>query len=265
MKKIIVLVAIICISVNSFAQDKPKSKREERREKRKERVDALVKQEEEGVIVNKKHFVGGLKLTTDGFGFFVEKGLAQSINRSMLFQLDISERKDQKEAKQFSRNGVGPFIYGKVNYFYPVKLGVQEQFLLGNKGNKNGVSLTANIGGGISLGMLRPYLLGFDSAGIISFKGPGITPKDTSDFLDADKYSSAPRLGTGFNKIKVVPGAYLKAGLRFDYGKYNEAVSAIEVGVSAEFYSKKITQVLYQKERNFYFTAYITIIGGKRK
>ncbi len=264
MKKIIFLITIFSISLTINAQEKGKSKREERREKRKEKVDALVKQEEEGVIVNKKHFVAGAKLTTDGYGFFVEKGLAQTIRRTLLFQLDISERKSPKEAKQFSLRGVGPYIYGKVNYFYPVKLGLQQQILLGNKGNKNGVSVTANIGGGLSLGLLRPYLLGFDSVGTTVFKGPGNTVSDTMKFLGQD-IISGPSLGTGFNKLKVAPGAYLKTGLRFDYGKYNEVVSAIEVGVTAEFYTKKITQMLYTKEQNFYFSAYVTLIGGKRK
>ena len=84
----------------------------------------------------------------------------------MLFQLDISERKHPKEEKQFSQSSnAGPFIYGKINYFYPVKLGVQQQFLLGNKGNKNGVSVSGNAGGGISIGLLRPYLLGYNIGG----------------------------------------------------------------------------------------------------
>jgi hypothetical protein len=264
MKKIIFLITIISFSTFSFAQDSKKSKREDRREKRKEKVNALVKQEEEGVIVNKKHFLGGLKFTTDGYGFFVEKGLAQSIRRSLLFQLDIAERKDPKESKQFSTKGVGPYVYGKVNYFYPVKLGVQQQYLLGNKGNKNGVSVSVNFGGGISLGLLRPYTLGYDSAGTQIFRGLGTTLKDTNRFL-LEEPISGPSLGRGFNKLKLNPGVYAKAGLRFDYGKYNEVVSAIEVGISAEYYSKKVAQMAFTKNKNFFFSAYITLIAGKRK
>jgi hypothetical protein len=44
-------------------------------------------------------------------------------------------------------------------YFYPLKLGVQQQILLGNKTNRNGISVTANFGGGISLAFLRTYNL----------------------------------------------------------------------------------------------------------
>jgi hypothetical protein len=36
---------------------------------------------------------------------------------------------------------------------------MQQQFLFGNKTNRNGVSVTGNFGGGISLALLRPYNL----------------------------------------------------------------------------------------------------------
>jgi hypothetical protein len=265
MKKIIFSLVVLSLSMGAFAQQKAKSSKEERREKRKERVNAMMKLEEEGVITNKKHFLGGVKLMTDGYGGFLEKGIAQSVKRSILFQLDISERKHPKEQKQLNRqNGAGPYVYGKINFFYPVKLGVQEQFLLGNKGNKNGVSVTANVGGGISLGLLRPYLLGYDSAGTQIFRGLTSNKNDSLRFINDDPISG-PSLGTGFNKLKVTPGAYAKAALRFDYGKYNEVVSGLEVGVSAEFYSKKIPQMIFSKENNFFFMAYVALIFGKRK
>ena len=262
MKKIVFALLILVFNVNTFAQ---KSKREERREKRKEKVTALVKQEEEGVIVNKKHFVSAIKLTNDGYGGFVEKGLAQSINKTLLFQLEITERFHPKELKQFNLVGVGPYKYGKTNFMYPIKLGVQEQINLGNKGNKNGVSVTANFGGGLSLGLLRPYLLGFDTLinGVREVKYLSYG-EDSVKFLNGSNVAG-PGFGRGFNMIKVNPGIYLKAALRFDYGAYNEQVSAIEVGLTTEFYSKKIQQVAKNKEQNFYFGAYIALLFGKRK
>jgi hypothetical protein len=265
MKKIFFLLAIITVSIHAFAQDKTKTRREEKREKRKERIDALIKQEEEGVIVNRKHFVYAIKLNSDGYGGFLEKGIAQSIKTAILYQLEISERKHPKEVKQFNvSNGAGPYVYGKRNFFYPVKLGAQYQLLLGNKGNKNGVSVTANAGGGITLGLLRPYLLGFDSLGTQIFRGYNNNAFDSARFLEA-RNISGPNFGTGFNKLKVTPGAYLKAGVRFDYGKYNEVVSAIEAGVTVEFYTKKIPQMVLYKENNFFFSAYVAILFGKRK
>ena len=67
------------------------------------------------------------------------------------------------------------------------------------------------------------------------------------------------------NHLKMTPGLYLKPALRFDYGRYNDLVSAIEVGVTGEFYSKKVPQMLYNKQKQFFFTAYFAVLFGKRK
>ena len=56
-----------------------------------------------------------------------------------------------------------------------------------------------------------------------------------------------------------------KPALRFDYGKYNEVVNAIEVGITTEFYSKPIQQMIYQKNERFFFSGFVAIIFGRRK
>ena len=211
-----------------------------------------------------------MKLVTDGYGVFFEMARAQSVKKALLFQLEIGERKHPKETKLQKGdiyNISNPFIYGKVNYFYPVKLGVQKQFLFGNKGNKNGVGITGNAGGGISLALLRPYMLDLqDNDGSGNHKFRKYDPNDTSlAFFDFSRILGGPSIGTGWNKLTLTPGLYLKAAARFDFGKYNEMVNALEVGVTGEFYSKKIPQMAFNKERKFFFSAYVSLMFGKRK
>lgn len=263
MKKLFLI--LICSSTVSilFAQETPPQKKT-KREARNERINAMSKMEEEGVITYSKHTVFGGKLTSDGYGAFLEIGRARSVKNAMLFQLEITERKHVKEEKQqFNFSSTSPIIFGKINYFYPVKLGVQMQYLLGNKGNKNGVSVTGNLGGGVSLGLLRPYLIEVDDQG--ERVKVGYESSDSSLFLDQTRYISGPGIGTGWNKLKVTPGLYVKPAIRFDYGKYNEMVSAIEVGVTAEFYSKKIPQMIYNEPKQFFFSAYMALVFGRRK
>jgi hypothetical protein len=154
MRKIILLIFIISVSFGASAQ----KSRKQRQAEKKARINNMIKEEEEGVITYKKSFLFGAKLISDGYGVFFELGRASSIKKSTLYQLEISERKAIKEDKQSNPflNSV-LFIFGKENFVYPVKLGIQQQMLLGNKSNKNGVSVTANYGGGISLSLLRPY------------------------------------------------------------------------------------------------------------
>lgn len=262
MKKIL-LIAMVSFFATALVAQNTKTAKQTKKEERRKRINALIKQEEEGVITYKKHSVLGLKLTTDGYGGFFEIGKAQSVKKSLLFQLDITERKHAKETKQSNPFApTAPLIYGKQNFFYPVKLGVQQQILFGNKGNKNGVSITGNFGGGFIIGLLRPYMLEVDKAGqkvFVQYDSP-----DSLLFINGPIYGG-PNFGTGWNKLKIAPGAYVKPSVRFDYGRYNEIVSAIEVGMSAEFYGKKIPQLIRTKQNNFFFTGYVALIFGKRK
>jgi len=262
MKKLLFLLTILSFSLSGFAQERENGKKAKKEEKRK-RIDALIKQEEEGVIAYKKQTAYGVKLTSDGYGFFFEVGRAKSVKKMMLYQIEIGERKHQKEEKQSNPNAPSsPLIYGKLNYFYPVKLGVQQQILLGNKSNKNGVSVSANLGGGLAIGLLRPYEVEVDKNGsrtFVRYDSP-----DSTLFINGPYYGG-PNFGTGWNHLKVTPGVYVKPAVRFDYGKLNELVSAIEVGVTGEFYSKKIPQMLYNKQKQFFFSAYFAIMFGKRK
>lgn len=265
MHKILFFCLAVAISFSAAAQKTKKEKKEER----KQRVNALIKQEEEGVIAYRKHNVFGFKLTNDGWGLMYEHGRAQSIKKALLFQLDFAERKHAKEQKQANILAASsPFIFGKINYFYPVKLGVQQQLLFGNKSNKNGVAVTGNFGGGLSLGLLRPYYLevNSDSGGRRAIK---YNSTDSNIFASAQALANLDVTSAGFTKgwndISISPGAYAKAGLRFDYGRYNEMVSAIEVGVSAEYYFKKVPQLIYTKEKQLFLNVYFSLLFGRRK
>lgn len=259
MRKTTFIFIILTLSFNCFAQ----SSKKQRQEEKKMRVDEMIQQEEEGVITYRKSFLFGAKLITDGYGVFFEVGRASSVKKSLLYQLEISERKHNKEEKQGSAySNSAPLIYGKINFFYPVKLGVQQQILLGNKSNKNGVSVTGNYGGGISLGLLRPYYAQIDNGGSVDYVK--YDSPDSLEFLNGQIFGG-PSLSKGWNELTVVPGLYTKLGLRFDYGMYNEIVSAIEVGVTAEYYTKKIPQMVYNEQKQFFYGAYFSVLFGKRK
>lgn len=259
MRKLFFIIISLVIAITSFAQ---KSSKKERHDQSRRRVDALIKQEEEGVIAYKKHTAFGGKLINNGYGAFIEFGKFNSVKKGMLYQLEISEYKSAREEKQSNLYAYStPFIFGKQNFFYPVKLGVQQQLVIGNKSNKNGVSITANYGGGISVGLLRPYYVHLNTVDTyVKYES-----KDSALFLDPGGISGGPGFSKGWSDLQVTPGAYAKTALRFDYGSYNEIISAVEVGISADYYSKKIPLMVHERPKQFFFTGYVAIIFGRRK
>ncbi|CAN5206487.1 hypothetical protein BH09BAC2_BH09BAC2_08890 [soil metagenome] len=260
MKNFILFGIAVLSFFGSFAQ---KIKNEKKAQKQ-QKIRNMVREEEEGIISYKKQFVFGAHLSTDGYGIMGEFGKFSSVKKSMLFQLDIGEKKDAKEDKSYGTKSIQPYIYGKQNFVYPIKLGVQLQTLLGNKSNKNGVSISANYGGGLSIALLRPYMVQIvNSTNELEYIK--YSPQDSATFLDEGAVVKGPQFGTGWNQMTVKPGAYAKAAIRFDYGAYNETVSALEAGIMGEIYSGKIPIMVNNPAKQFFFTGYVTILFGRRK
>ena len=205
-----------------------------------------------------------MQLRTNGYGAFYELGKRRSARYSNLYLLEITEIKDRKEDKQSGAQNFfsNSFVYGKINNFYQAKLGFGQQYILGQKGNKNGVAVTANITGGLSLGLLKPYYLNaIDSANrdiTISYQ------KDSITFLNGPIVGGAG-FTKGWNELKLKPGAFLKAALRFDFGRYNERVQALEIGMSLEAYAQKIPIMAYNEPKRLFFQSHIAFVFGSRK
>ena len=72
-------------------------------------------------------------------------------------------------------------------------------------------------------------------------------------------------LSKGWNEMKFAPGLFGRAALRFDYGRFNEAVSGIELGVTAEYFPQKVSILAGPNDRNFFFQGYIALLFGRRK
>lgn len=264
MKKLSLIAILALTTIASFAQDRREEK-QERKELRRQKINEMVRQAEEGVLVYEKQSIFGLQLRTNGYGAFYEYGKMKTNRRTNIYRIDITEIKHPKEEKLINTNAIfsNPIIYGKINYFYPVTLGFGQQLMLGQKGNKNGVAVSAVYNAGLALGLLRPYYLEVDKpgAGQQSIK----YSDDSSLFLDKSALISASGLGKGWGDLKVKPGAYVKGAMRFDYGRFNETVTALEIGMSVEGYASKIQQMVYQKDNRLFYQVYLAILFGKRK
>jgi hypothetical protein len=264
-KKLALVVLAGCLAVSGFSQTEPKQttiSKKEKKEAKRARIDALVKMEEEGEIVFRKHSIFGFKANTDGYGLSYEMGRFKSARVTNIYQLELNEKKHKQEKKLNSFNGLefNSVILYKLNNFYQFKLGMGQQRILGGKGNKNGVAVAAIYAGGLSLGLLKPYLIEVDVNGKrFNSSYPTILDSNYTDIIGAAGFTK------GWSDLSIKPGLHAKAALRFDYGRFNETVTGIEVGVNAEYYTGKIPQMQDTEQKQFFFNGYITILLGRRK
>ena len=277
MKKIFFLLLLSTVTAISFGQTTQKtiSERQKKKQERKDKINQMIKEEEEGALIYSKQSAFGFKLNTDGWGASFEHGKYKTIKKTNLWWLELGERKSHKEEKISTGQDIGggfilvgnPYIYGKQNNFYYLKLGLGQQLLIGGKGNKNGVAVSAVYGGGLTMGYLKPYYLNVqdDELGSIDIKYIGADSSTKALFLYEPAINGSSGFTKGFGEGKFVPGAFARAALRFDYGRFNEFLSAFEVGVNAEFYSKTMPILINNPEKRFFFNGYIAIEFGSRK
>lgn len=272
MKQFIVLtLALVPFSLFAQTTNAPTSRQQKAAERR-ERINNLIKQEEEGALIYQKQGAFGVKLNTDGYGVFYEHGKYKTITKTNIWWMELGEHKDKHEEKtSVPLVGGGfvflgnPYIYGKENNFYNFKIGLGQQRLIGGKGNKNGVAVSAIYGGGFSLGMLKPYYLQVQDPNNANQVNDIKYSDNPTAFLDYTLIQGSSGFTKGLNEIKYVPGAQVRGALRFDYGRYNELLSALEVGVNVEYYTQNMPIMVNSPDRKLFFNAYVAIVFGRRK
>ena len=65
MKKALVLLTLFAFSFSAFSQETKKQSKKSRKEIKRDKINAQIKAEEEGVIAYKKHYAFGVKLISD--------------------------------------------------------------------------------------------------------------------------------------------------------------------------------------------------------
>lgn len=267
----LVLALLACVLVlQTVAQDTtymPPPSKQSRQQARRNRMNNALRMEEEGDLIFNRQNVFGIHLASDGYGLSFEKGYFKTPSRTMLYEVELNEKHSPKEhhisaeTDGFDFSSVVPY---KANNLYEFKMSVGQQILIGGKGNKNGVAVSALYMGGLTIGMLKPYYLDISNA--ISGAGNQQTyGQFAQDSTVGDQITGAAGFLVGWDELTIKPGLNAKQAMRFDYGRLNTTVAAIEVGVTEEFFSGKMPIMWHTSGSQFFFNAYVAILFGSRK
>ncbi len=270
MRRIFITIIIIGLSPALFAQE---VNQKEIKQVKRSQVHLFNMQ---NTSAYKSEFNVGGRLNTNGWDVYLEMEKRHNEKVSHLFQFEVGETKHPKEDKKARGQliaGPGgyahyasarPFVYGKRNIFYQVRLGYGQRRVIGAKGNKNGVEVSAIYMAGISVGLVKPYYLELrDSIGSGSHFAK-YTPENEVEFLNPEYIIAGGGFKRGWDEVVVNPGVYARLGMRFDWAEFNEYVSAIEVGVTGSYYSKEVQIMINNAGANFFYGAYVSLLFGKR-
>ena len=234
--------------------------------------------------INREFSFGG-QLNSDGWSAILERSAVrteETREKANMFydllnlSLEFTEHKHPKQQKTSTSsdpNGTSklkPYVFGKINNFYAAKLGVSKSKLIAGKPEPSTVSIHWKYGGGLSVGLLKPYY-------IVAFapSSPGASgglveqnikyDENTAPFfLNERNIVGGTFFTEGLGEIEVIPGAHLKTALSFDFAMNKKSVLALETGISAEFYTRPIELMAAQKAVPYFVNLYVGIRFGRR-
>lgn len=244
-------------------------------------------------VVYDKEFTVDVKLHTNGLALAANIGKIKSYYKTRYYHFEIGELKHEKEyrysrdltSNNFSRAS-GSYVFGKQNSLFVLRAGIGTKKYFSEKASRKGLAIGMSYEYGPSLGFVKPYYLDIypNDSNNSTPREIKFSAEEAANFLDADRIAGYSGFVKGLGEVSLQPGAHAKFGFHFDWGAFDEYVKAVEVGIMADFYLKKIPlmvddatltlntnpvrtlEILPENVRNrpFFLNLYISLQLGKR-
>jgi hypothetical protein len=184
-------------------------------------------------------------------------------NQYRYLALEIVNVRHPKELSQQDFVTGARLVYGKQNYLFAIRPEYGRELALFNRHDDEGISISAIIAAGPTLGLEKPYMVQFQNAdGIVT------EPFDPVKHAGSSQTQGIVGAGSffqGFGQSKIVPGLHVKTAMSFELSAFRENVTGLEIGFIAEAFSRKIDIMAFAENRSFYTSGYLTLYFGSKK
>jgi hypothetical protein len=221
---------------------------------------------EEKPYLMKHEATAGIQFHSAGWGIQFRRSFNLTGYKKLMLEGDYVSMKHPKEVKSVNQSfdNARSYVYGKLNNFTILRLGVGRQRTFFSKGDRNGVEIRAIYSGGLSMGVLKPVFLQIlEPTGTLGQFDLSVQRYDPNEHYIDNIYGRAP-FTEGLDRMFFRPGGYLKLGANFEYAPFFEDVKALEVGVIADFYPKEIPIMAYTENKQIFLSFYLTLMYGRK-
>lgn len=204
-----------------------------------------------------------------GFGLGYRTGKNITSFRTRIFAFEAVTMRSAKEIRTINPylENSKRYVYGKLNSIFVLRAAYSNKYLLNRKPYWGGVELRWLYELGASVAFEKPYYLFVVNylqlpSGEVGYEI--VTSKfNSNNYSWDDIYGRAP-FSKGLNEIRLVPGAYAKLGLNFEFGEVRTATRAAEIGVSLDIYPQGVHIMDDNRNQVFLLNFYISYAFGKR-
>ncbi len=213
-------------------------------------------------------FTWGINKNTSGglIGGFVFKK-ARKINDNLLesFGLEIMNVKHPQEVRRNAEATGNPFIYGKSNYLYALRLQYGRDLILFKKAPQQGVEIKLITAIGPSIGIVAPYYIERKLTPDNFYVTVNEQYDPNNPYHSFENILGTGNLFQGLGSSKIELGINAKVGFNFEMGTLRSQVTGFEVGFLLDSYMHKIILMPTTYNMAVFPTLYFTLFYGSRK
>jgi hypothetical protein len=220
----------------------------------------------ENKILYNRQRTFGVVLHNLGLGVQFRYGKRLSIFKTRMWEFEFVNQRSYKQIRlQTYFPNARSYIYGKLNNAYFLRGGMIWKKLLNRKPYWGGVELRFTYGGGISLGIAKPYyyyiIYTTSSGEFIDYLQ--LERFDPGKHSTTDIYGRGP-FSKGLNEITLHPGIYLKAGLNFEFGVRSTKIKALEIGAGLDVIPMGLSIMANKPNQILFPNLFLNFSFGKR-
>ena len=190
-------------------------------------------------------------LNSNGWGANYRYGKHIHASKKQLYEVDFAYMKHPKESKSYSHTGA-KYVEGKKNLAFDLRFSYGQQREIFRKHDVGGVAIRYFYNFGPSVAILKPIYYRVDTilqirrpedGSLINYPVEMPTPKKYNTRWQATNnpmINSRASFFKGFSELGIVPGAFVKFGFNFEFSKEDRIVHALEAGIIAEGFIKRI-------------------------
>lgn len=207
----------------------------------------------------------GLQLNTDGIGGSYRAAKRLDYLNKRLIEVDFGTLKSPKEYRQRHPYGQGgAYVFGKLNSAFYLRAGYGHQHELYSKEDFGGIAIRYFVSAGPVLALYKPiyYKVFYQIPGTVNELELREEEFDPNRIASPDEIYGRASFTKGFNQIKVMPGAYGKAGFNFEYSKEDRAIHAIEIGGQLNAFMKDIPIMAITDNKQCFFSLFVSYRFG---
>ncbi|HLN55969.1 MAG TPA: hypothetical protein VK207_08250 [Bacteroidales bacterium] len=207
----------------------------------------------------------GLQLNTDGLGVSYRTAKRLDYLNKRLIEVDFGTIKSPKEYRQRHPFGQGgAYVFGKLNSAFYLRAGYGHQHELYSKEDFGGIAIRYFVSAGPVLALYKPiyYKVLYQIPGTANDYELREEEFDPNRIASPDEIYGRASFTKGFSEIKVMPGAYGKAGFNFEYSKEDRAIHAIEIGGQLNAFMKDIPIMAITDNKQFFFSLFVSYRFG---